>query len=165
VSTTDLRIPLTALPGLDATGLSAWAADERWLVAGDGGHKGVDLIGWGLSDVAPMPRAIVALDLADASTRDRVARWAARRVGLEVGSTAPAWFHCGYSVWALAAHLVSRRFSPTRLPESAPQVVGVNHQLPSLWSVDPTDDTRLPDGSRLVDAVALARVAVHLGHP
>ena len=31
--------------------------------------------------------------------------------------------------------------------------------VPALADIDPHDDTRLPDGSRLVDALALAIVA------
>ncbi len=130
-----LRVPLSALPGLDPVGL--------WVH-----HCGVA----DMCAHAPLPGWVrdPSVDLADASTADRVARWRALQcAGIRVGPTAPAWIHLGYGAWGLA--WVGGRTTFCRsccLPEG----------------VDPDDSRRLPDGSRYVDRLALARVAVTSPH-
>lgn len=43
-------------------------------------------------------------------------------------------------------------------------VVADSRSVPALADLDPHDDTRLPDGSRLVDALALRAVAMEVLH-
>lgn len=91
------------------------------------------------------------------ATRDRAARWLARRVGLECGSTAPEWRAAREPKprgWILAggAWFV---FGPGRSL--------IDLEVPALAELDPADNTLLPDGSRLVDALALAAVCRAVG--
>lgn len=160
MSPTDLRVPLSALPGFDPVGLrcsTASSGDGHWLCVADG---------W-LTDANPRvsrnettrvydgPMSGVVLDLSDSATRDRVARWVAARVGLEVGCTAPGWGWVDNDPTNAMRDVLARGW-----------VLGSAF---FVWGgcgtsdLDPTDDTCLPDGSRVVDAVALARVAVYLG--
>lgn len=81
------------------------------------------------------------VDLAEASTRDQLARRVAAMSGLEVGCTAPWFAYRG--AWTL---------------------VGDHDRLywrnPSLFvGLDPESGDRFQDGSRVVDAEALARIA------
>jgi len=141
-----LRIPLSALPGFDAVGLRMWLPDTRASVIC-------------LEDYGDDRWTVT---LADASTADRVARWVADRVGMEIGATAPSWQSPPREsedvvVWTLLGSTADPHHRRFWL-----QGFGVA-RVPALAGLDYTDDRRLPDGSRYVDRLALARVAVHVG--
>lgn len=92
--------------------------------------------------------AHVRLDLSRAEVRDRVARVIIRQSGPRLASQG------GSNVL----------FCPNR-PSSVRGFTSVPHPdgsgpgvIPALAALDPHDDTRLPDGSRRVDALALAAV-------
>lgn len=131
-----LRVPLSALPGLDDRWQPVWPAS----VDGIGRH----------------------VSLVESATADRVARWLAARVGLEVGCTAPEWrWRAGVRAWGLIAAFSGRYFVETRR-----QVWGRDDVVvPTLdvADLDPADTRKLSDGSRFVDRLALAIVAVHVG--
>ena len=101
----------------------------------------------------------VYLDLARAECRDRVARVIAEHHfgGIDdlLMTTAPRWF-CRWlhtePTWDIEAEAIEHEADGKRSGTSSEQAF----ILPNL---DPTDDTRLPDGSRLVDARALLAVA------
>ncbi len=163
-----LRVPLAALPEtFDRRGL--------WVVRGDFGFGDRGL--WtGLDDHKVLDPATGetwmgggawAATTEDASTRDRLARWAAERVwpAQDACSTAPGWTHAGAGTWVLTwfgrgvpfrgrpySH-TARMFGSTR---AGSQV------CPALADLDPDDSRPMPDGSRLVDALALTAVALHL---
>lgn len=169
------------LPGLDAFGLrvATWTGYHR----NDLKPSGRELFLCVTRDGEPLVfdpvaqgqrlRDHVAFDLADASTRDRIARWVAGRVGLEVAATAPDWLPTlkyglgsggiGYrndgGYWTVAARSHTRHF---RAPVDT-TLLHVFDEVPGLVGVDPHDDRRLSDGSHYVDALALARAAAHLG--
>lgn len=150
-----LRVPLASLPGFDPVGLRINAGSygkglctgaspiiAAWrFLCDDGSAGGAD-------------GGALRVDLADASTADRVARWVAGRVDFEVGCTAPDWHHGtdhdGNGGWLLFW------FDDG---DSAEYYFG----YPELEGLDWEDPRRLPDGSRYVDRLALALVAVHLG--
>lgn len=122
-------VHLTGLPGFDATGLYAYKERGRFVV----------------SETAPDD---VYLDFREANTRDRAARWLAGRNKMPVGCTAPTWrydsllFGWELECWAPDGCETSidypvKRLSPSRL-------------------LDPHHSMLLPDGSRVVDAAALA---------
>ena len=141
-------------------GRSGWVvpfglhSDRYQIATPDGLESGTECIDWDDLDDK------WSYDLQDASTADRVARWLAARVGLEVGCTAPGWYYheggwylagdeCWTGIPSLAAagnYVAGLPFSERRLGELA-------------------DHRRLPDGSRYVDRLALALVAVHVGRP
>jgi hypothetical protein len=166
----DLRVPLASLPGFDACGLDLhgdgmvvhvmdhdFGADmlvynERWKDVPFLLHVDFALTEW-------------ALDLSDAATRDRVARWVAGRVGLGVGATAPTWFASGHGVFRVFGADRGRvlSFAPTRTRESPARVSGLDHYLPSMSDLDWRSTGRLADDCLIVEAEALALVAVHLG--
>lgn len=182
-----LWVPLASLPGFDPVGLRVlvraetavltdiasggvgpaegpvWRGCWVWWADSSGHEDSVDLVDW----------SEVILDLADASTRDRVARWLAGRVGFAVGCTAPDWIPTlkfglgsggiGYrddgGYWTLCC---SSRTEHFRAPKGSTGLKAFD-EVPGLVSVDPHDAHRLPDDSRYADALALARVAVHTG--
>ena len=157
----DLRVALSDLPGFDPVGLRVLDPNGELgsYVATYADEVHVMLDGRANATGGLVLDEDVDLDLSDAATRDRLARWLAARVGLEVGCTAPRWFwHVAMRCWVLGHGRLesSRSFSfDGRVTD---------HEVPPLSDLDGADDdTRLPDGSRLVDAVALARVAVHVG--
>lgn len=77
----------------------------------------------------------------DELTRDRLLRWLGKRRGIPVVSSAPYW---GRSMVA---------------PTTSRWMLGAPAAYPvQVDGVDGADDTRLPDGSLLVDALALAIV-------
>jgi hypothetical protein len=168
-----LRVPLDKLPGLDAVGLTAYAMDLQWIVIGDGGCEGLDILAWTLDEQVPVPREVMAISLADSATADRVARWCAGRVGLEVGCTAPGWRSYSaradppLAIWLLGEPGDARVFA--NQPRRDPPLTGwaysraVENVVPALADLDPTDARLLPDGARWIDRLALALVATHLG--
>lgn len=140
-----LRVPLSVLPRLPCRGLLLYPIPGYWMedrprlaqtdvLLNDTGHQTVRVDG-------EMRRTEVwAVDLSDAATRDRCARYLAQRVEVDVGSTAPNWgpdaFHRG--LWWLVG------------PDD-----GWHREVADLEAYD---DRRLPDGSWWVDAAALAAV-------
>lgn len=118
------------------------------------GYPSVYLCDWGNT-----PIANCLVDLTDATGRAHVA-WAVaadRWVGPSdltaagrLGADCMEWD--GPSVPFFRLHSADPRRGPVGRADWAPLVA----------HLDPTDDTRLPDGSRLVDALALQAVALHV---
>lgn len=162
-----LLVPLSDMPGLSPVGLNVYLTGINsccgiFIDFRDSGECGI--VECADDGVGVFPLADVRLDLSDATTRDRCLRWLAGRVGLEVAGRCPWWFalqpvtssssralHHG---WGLAYSAGSQYWSFG---------VGRITECPALSSLDSRDDTRLPDGSRLVDALALAVVVHHVG--
>lgn len=97
-------------------------------------------------------RGTLRLDLSRAECRDRVARVvAAGRWPMQVQSTALRW---GTRIPEERAWVLGGAWVYTSCVEEPDEVL-----VTALADLDPTDDTRLSDGSRLVDALALAAVA------
>jgi hypothetical protein len=98
------------------------------------------------------------VDLADASTRDRVARWIADRVGQDIGSMAPELYYDGRT-WCLGADEEDGGTEFSGNPDHDATYVA------ALAEVDTNDRRTLPDpdGSWYRVARALALVAVHVG--
>ena len=82
-------------------------------------------------------------------------------MGLVVGCTAPEWDtrRPEYGTWAVRVPAVAWWGFNAPLTGSSSR----SQTVPTLSDLDPADPTLLPDGSRQVDAIALARVALHLG--
>lgn len=115
-----------------------------------------------------IPASACTIDLTDATGRAHVA-WS-------LGGVGASWhLDCeGYRRWCLHGGE-----EPRRGASQAWEGIGAEQRamrgdsvdldatdVPTLDSLDPDDDTRLPDGSRWVDSEALARVALHvLGLP
>lgn len=174
-----LLVPLAKLPGLDPVGLP---------VRGRGMDSTTDPLGWAVGPTLTQTQTgrngrLVArpsaesdgiafgnwewddtlyLDLSDAATRDRCLRWLAGRVGLEVGCGAPRWapWPDQMASWELDSTITWDPMAPVEGREGK-----AFRGCPALVDLDPTDDTRLPDGSRLVDALALAAVLRQGGTP
>lgn len=151
-----LRVRLADLPGFDPLGLLAY-------------HNGALHILYDASAV-PVDAARLSkpgfqqvyVSTIHARTRDALARWCAVQVQAKstpldvtrarLQSTAPTWErHPASWGWRL-------RFFLT-------EVSLTSNDAEWTWVSDlkPDDDRRLPDGSRWVDAAALAAVARHLG--
>lgn len=98
---------------------------------------------------------VLFLNLSQAEARDRVARVLAARFGVPTAHGVMVRFEwesddddqpsANLNIIGLGAEFSSHYWTPC----------GVR----ALAGIDPDDDTRLPDGSRLVDALALAAVA------
>lgn len=152
-----LRVRLADLPGFDPVGLVVqYEGDERLLCVGqfDGGVL--------LDDEGPDGEQLAALpeqcevSTADARTRDALARWVAGRIGRSVGSIAPGWV------------MHRQRWELSTDGDDTNTYFGVDWErpdvvVPTLGDLDPRDPRLLPDGSRWVDAAALAAVARHVG--
>lgn len=132
-----LRVPLSALPGLDPVGLRVYWSSFSSVIVGPQDHDGLYPVHHE-HGVGCLSEGF--LHLSDAATRDRCARYLAQRVEVDVGSTAPNWgpdaFHRG--LWWLVG------------PDD-----GWHREVADLEAYD---DRRLPDGSWWVDAAALAAV-------
>lgn len=148
-----LVVPLSALAGLDPVGLPVVYRNERWrvnrlIVSRDQPRASCvieRLDGEGAWPEMP-PYDVLAIDLADDATADRIARWLGVRVGLEVPCTAPVW---GFDEgdWQVV---------------SGNDVATFDHVF-ALTELDPFDVRTLPGGARFVDRLALAVVARHVG--
>lgn len=187
-----LLLPLAKLPGLDPVGLRVAvegcgvgivvepddAEPENrhgeWIVYPIGGWPETEP--YISHDALSVKASEMAIDLADAATRDRVARWAAGRAGETSGCTAPS-FRRGYEGLygflgtmgrvvfgvrdtAEEAGLIGRSVQD---PHGSHHVGGI--AVPGLVVLDEEDRRALPDGSLYRDARALALVAQHLGQP
>lgn len=160
----DLRVRLNQLPGFDPVGLRLY----RW---SDGLYLGVvietpaEMSGYATAHAGRIELGWLggcAVDLSGASTRDRVARWLAWRLGIPIGCTAPEWA-TDIEGWSMFAGESPERAGMACWDLDGRGAGAAGGKVEGLAGLDPTADTRLPDGSRLVDAVALARVAVHVG--
>lgn len=164
-----LLVKLSELPGIDPAGLIGRRFGP-YLTTGQF-EEVVYVVRWsglGASDECDVVRmgalyrcvSGLSIDLSDAATRDRCLRWLAGRMGLAVGCGAPMWeahvdhgwgpkstdgWHLSTSMWEDGAEYDAPAW------------------LASALGIDPRDDTRLPDGSRIVDALALAAVLRHVG--
>lgn len=115
----------------------------------------------GLSPFYDGPAVLLGPDTREPS--ERAGDWSVYlEDGCEVASVSPdeirldlSRAECRDRVVRVVHHTMVR-FTPT-LPEDYSE-----RMLPSLATLDPDDDTRLPDGSRLVDALSLALVARHV---
>ncbi len=169
-----LRVPLSALPGLDPVGLrlragegAMMAYDPAIYVALSGGVMVFDWSHDGTPDLAMLAHAFVCLDHPEGA--DRVARWLAARVRLEVGCTAPLWSVCSLG-WASIGWALTQRDAEG---ETVCRTFASRYHGGDIDALAPISDAtalasesgsrRLPDGSRYVDRLALALVAVHFG--
>jgi hypothetical protein len=158
-----LRVRLVDVPGLDPVGLPARAdADGRLGVYVPGGPEGCWV--WHGEDVYDADVwCMSSVSTADASTRDRLARWVAARVfsalaGPDAECTAPAWGRWQAQVWELNSDIEDalQYFSGVNRPRRC-------HVVPALADLNADDPSLLPDGCRWVYAAALAEVVRHLG--
>ncbi len=133
----------------------------------------------GLVGTPPAPLGHCAVDLTDATGRAHVA-WAlaSHFAGCLVDGALVSWRYysspCdrGEYAWDLSweawrtrlsdgGHVSEERYGLSLVPQ--PLSEADSHKLiPDLVGLDPCDRTRLPDGSRWVDAEALRRVALHV---
>lgn len=138
-----LLIPLTVLDGMDLVGLrvvNRSSAYDKYIVVARVSGERVVLANH--DSVEPELAREWLVYLGDAATRDRCLRWLAARVGLNPQSGAGWWSH--YSSrsrvgWELAH------------PDEREHVFDLVLTASELLA-------RLPDGSLLVDAIALGRV-------
>lgn len=162
-----LRVRLSDI-GFDPVGLYAYRIgdeeDDRYLLDDD---SVIELTRVYRSGSGPwMAEDELFVSTSDARTRDALARWVAGRVGLSPSATAPSWHPDNYEApsWRLSAWYTEAAWF--RAPYSANfrgmPILG-EYIVPALAALDARDARRLPDGSRLVDALALAAVAVHVG--
>jgi len=119
----------------------------------------------GLCDVAVpstgrfgcVPIALISLDASHAEVRDRVCRVLAATLYTD-GPHSSACVVPGRRGLGGAPGLLFGLLTVT--PEDGDRWRWFDDdRAPALAALDPNDDTRLPDGSRLVDALALAAVA------
>jgi len=151
--------------------LEGWCGPVHGLV-----HNGVPVRAVSIGDFTGDGRAMLwtdvgdwlmfpgdlSLDLSRAECRDRVLRvlaLAAMGARARAGTAAPDWYWCddvdGTDVpeWTPSQGGDLLRWYLPTAPASDHEV-----HVPSLAVLNPNDDTRLPDGGRLVDALALAAV-------
>lgn len=116
----------------------------------------------GMADDAHGWWGSIYLDLTRAECRDRVARVVAAQNGM-TPDAAVCWYYSS----VLGGWLLHSRRPFLRLCDEREQSVAYCAEpdfaawgrWPALATLDPHDDTRLPDGSRRVDAMALLLVA------
>ena len=109
---------------------------------------------WRWCDVADL-----ALDLHDATARHHALLWLAGREGLYVADGVQWFSGTTERVWTILTS--ARPFAPIRAYCGWRDDDMALH-VPTLADLDPTSDERLADGSRRVDALALARVVAHV---
>lgn len=145
---TRLLIPLDELPEFDEVGLWLYMTEPGWISP--------RLLCTGSVEL----RGSYRVSLTDASTRDRCLRWLAGRVGVKpIGSGSPRWARWeDTAAWELENEVT---WAATGDPEDGGGWRGV----PALAGINYTDTTRLPDGSKLIDAVALSLVLCSVRTP
>lgn len=163
-----LTLQVSALPGLDPTGLRAWWR-PTWRPPVEGECRAVGLTDAAVSILGdgqpplevPLEHAFIGAD--NAATRERLAQWLAEREG---------WDEPGALTWA-----ATPRHDATGQPDgghwslydSAGRALHYSGDgregaaVSAIASVDVHDARLLPDGSRYADALALATVAWALG--
>ena len=112
-------------------------------------------------------RSCVHLDLTDATGRTHAAWWLAGQPGASWTLSSD-----GYRRWEIHGgerprESVSRAWegigaAMRAMRGPAPAYGWDAEDVPTLDDLDPDDDRRLPDGSRVVDAEALRRVVLHV---
>lgn len=131
--------------------------DDAWLSYGEVDQDGDVLVAG--SHITWYNLDKIRFDLSRAECRDRVARVVA---GLALAPRAGLVDSCTAHTWEWAPAMDQRRWTLSGNGGGR----GWEHfglkSVPALAALDPNDDTRLPDGSRLVDALALALVARHV---
>ena len=132
----------------------------RAICTGDTTDDGRILLSTEKGDALELP-ADLSLDLSLAECRDRVVRaLVATYRPKRSACTAPDWFWSdgGYDDPSVPEWTLSQGADLLRW--YAPGAARIIHEVsvPALGALDPGDDARLPDGSRLVDALALAAV-------
>lgn len=164
----DLLVPITALRRMPLQGLLVIRTDggHRWggLVYDASGDERLVVATsetFGGARPGEWPREGWSLDFGESATRDRAARWLAWVCGVADGSSiAPDWIATRrYNVnsrpaggsWALYADRI-RHFAATE------RMLDEKTAVPELAGIDPHDGQRIADGSRRVDAAALAVV-------
>lgn len=147
--------------------------DGALAVEWDPTHDEARVVAWG--EPFAERSDLIALDLSDATGRAHAAWWLADREGLSVPAW-PSWRKSGHALWALRTPWrygqtagappidgMERRYQPDAAPEHAARRWPLLYRtVPALAALDPDDDTRLPDGSRWVDAEALRLVVLHV---
>jgi len=160
-----LHLPAT-IPGLLRRGSPVVFYSVRDAVAVTVSGVVVD-VGPDRATVASADRALVgsralmdlSLDLSDATGRHHALLWLAGRE--ELAPDEGAVFGGGNQrVWCLYPPEGDPQDLVTYGPSGAAPDLDV--VVPTLADLDPTSDERLPDGSRRVDALALARVVAHV---
>jgi len=130
---------------------------ENVLVCLDDGGYGTTLVILALSDIA--------LDLSDATGRAHATWWLAEYWPEDVDGVftllagrTQLWVH------QCAGRRVGVRYGAWATGEWLNWGCGLSEgrNVTSLADLEPTDDRRLPDGSRWVDAVALTRVCIYV---
>lgn len=103
------------------------------------------------------------MDLTDATGRAHATWWVASQVP-ECTSLAPIWTPLsGPSRASLEVSWMMMGEDEDVGFTACVEALAFQHYIvPALADLDPTDDTRLPDGSRVVDALALKAVVEHL---
>lgn len=145
-------------PVVTSSMAGAGVSDGSAVLRVDSGER-CRVVGWSY-DWYPLRN--VFLDLSRAECRDRVARVVLVSEG---HPSAPAWWYrigASDAAWALHPAGTCIQFMPSTGGGRRATYDGWGCPVPALADLDPNDDTRLPDGSRLVDALALAAVARHV---
>lgn len=159
------------LPGVVRRGTPVWAWDEDtpWTVLAveDDGAMCAPCAGLGLAALIDVGN--LQVDLTDATGRAHLAWTLTNAHGVSFHLDAD-----GFRRWSLHGGEQPRSAEDWAWegigPEARRMRIGNNIStygydaidLPALDSLNPDDDTRLPDGSRWVDAEALRRVAMHV---
>lgn len=163
-----LLVPLVHLRGTDLAGLwciydeeAALILDEDWscdrlLLALESDLDGVPA--WEAADA-------LQLSTERAANRDWLARWVARQVGFpELLTTAPRFYgdlrSDGLPMWRLTDEEGASEYWSER-HGSHPDIDEAN-AVAAVAGLEPGDERRLFDGSRWVDAAALAAVVRHM---
>lgn len=139
-------------------------------------HVGRPRVVWAnrtyVDEYVDLKNGSITLDLTEATGRAHAAWWVAEKVGI-VGNVTPIlrvsvpmgviWTCLPWPAWLIQTWQCQvdddyhRRFVR---PGDGGLLGDV--EVAALSHLDPTDDTRLPDGSRVVDALALKAVVEHL---
>ncbi len=122
-------------------------------------HEGMaSVVVDGVDVVVIADLSALTVDLTDATGRDH----GLRALAAHSCRAAPGvwWLPLDDGRWSLRCE-PRRGFVTFRAP-GAPELSESRPEVPSLADIDPNDPTLLPDGSRWVDAEALARVLVHV---
>ena len=141
----DLWLPAT-VEGLPQPGMAVTLSGSCVVIDRIHRVSDADLI---LSDVGLVSRSRVIIPLDDATNRHHAALWLATRLipGVSIPWVA-AWVD-----WAYDTHEWQIKAATGRLDDWTKP--GDEDLCAALAKLDPDDDRRLPDGSRLVDALAL----------
>lgn len=153
-----LLVSLDKLPGFDPVGLwvrpRVYPQGQRWLVTqhlpAGGQYKARCMLAHGGPYNPGADDSDLKLDLSDRRTRAAVAHWLAERIDYADRHNGLHFVYVN-GIWWLEGP--GDGFNPR----------WDKFDVPALADIDPTLPDLLPDGSRRVDAEALALVAVHVG--